>query len=145
MRKLLLLGIAGLALAVGVGFAANAISRDSIGLASMPAGSGIELSPAKTTGAAAGPKSAGSAAATKPKPAHRPPSGTRTTATTPAAPAAPTTRDDHGGRNRGGSGSTPGGSGSGSSGGSGSGGSGGGGSGSGGSGGGSGGGHGGDD
>ena len=51
MRKLLLLGVAGLALAVAVGFAANAISRDSIGLAPTPAGSGIELSPAKTSGA----------------------------------------------------------------------------------------------
>ena len=49
MRKLVLLGVAGLALAVGVGFAANAISRDSIGLAPTPAGSGIELSPAKTS------------------------------------------------------------------------------------------------
>jgi hypothetical protein len=45
VRKLVLLGVAGLALAVGVGFAANAISRDSIGLAPTPAGSGIELSP----------------------------------------------------------------------------------------------------
>lgn len=41
VRKIVLLGTVGLALAVGVGFAANAISRDSIGLAATPAGSGI--------------------------------------------------------------------------------------------------------
>jgi hypothetical protein len=60
----MLLGVAGLALAVGVGFAANAISRDSIGLASTPAGSGIELSPAKTSAAGSrAPKSSGRAPA----------------------------------------------------------------------------------
>jgi hypothetical protein len=43
------LGVVGLALAVAVGLAANAISRDSIGLAPTPAGTHVPLAPAKTT------------------------------------------------------------------------------------------------
>jgi hypothetical protein len=127
MKKTLLLGVLGLVLAVGVGLAANAISRDSIGLASAPAGSGIELSPARTTGAASAAKPGGGVAprskATKRKVPSRPGSVTTTPArTTTSTTGAPTSTDDHGGRSRGGSG----GGGSGSGGGGGGGGSGGG-------------------
>jgi hypothetical protein len=119
MRKLVLLGVAGLTLAVGVGFAANAISRDSIGLAPTPAGSGIELSPAKTSGAAAAKPAAPSVRrkATKPKAAPRPGSatttatGTKTSGITTPVPSAPTSTDDHGGRSRGGTGGGSGGGG----------------------------------
>ena len=43
-----ILAVVGLALAVAVGLAANAISRDSIGLAPTPVGSGVRLAPAKS-------------------------------------------------------------------------------------------------
>jgi hypothetical protein len=116
MRKLVLLGIAGIALAVGVGLAANAISRDSIGLAPTPAGSGIELSPAKTTGAGSATKAPGPVVrrkTAKPKAAPPASTGSATTRTTPPAQPAPPTTDDHGGRSRGGSGGGSGGGGSG--------------------------------
>jgi hypothetical protein len=103
-----ILAVVGLGLAVVVGLAANAISRDSIGLAPTPAGSGVRLAPARSTPTVAAPaRKAPSTKATKPKGA---------TGTTTATPAPTTTSggDDNGGnRGRGG------GSGSGSSGGSG--------------------------
>jgi hypothetical protein len=108
-----ILAVVGLCLAVAVGLAANAISRDSIGLAPTPVGSGVRLAPGRTTSTAAKP-----ATTAKRKPAAKPTRSTSTSTTVPApATQAPTTTsggDDNGGdRGRGGgSGSTPGGSGS---------------------------------
>ena len=48
-----ILAVVGLCLAVAVGLAANAISRDSIGLAPTPEGSGVRLAPAKCPAPAA--------------------------------------------------------------------------------------------
>jgi hypothetical protein len=124
MRKIVLLATVGLALAVGVGFAANAISRDSIGLAPTPAGSGIELAPAKTSPGKSAKQPARAPARSKvakPAPAGRP-------TTSSSAPASPTTSaaattttttsgDRHGGRGGGGGGSGGGGGGGGSGGG----------------------------
>jgi hypothetical protein len=135
--RTVLLSVVGLALAVGVGFAANAISRDSIGLASTPGGSGIRLSPAATT---ARSTSAGRApsrsnhrkAARRLEPGSHPttssvaPPNRPQPAGTSTAPASPGGAGDRGGGSQGGSGSSggTGGGGSGSSGGSGGGGSG---------------------
>jgi hypothetical protein len=44
-----ILAVIGLGLAVLVGLAANAISRDSIGLAPTPVGSSVRLAPARST------------------------------------------------------------------------------------------------
>jgi hypothetical protein len=114
-----ILAIVGLGLAVAVGFAANAISRDSIGLAPTPVGSGVRLAPPKGTSTAAQPtRTAPSTTkkATKPKPK----TSTTTTAPPPAASTPTTTSgDDHGGDRGGGddnSGSGSSGSGSGNSG-----------------------------
>ena len=99
--RTVLLGIVGLALAVAVGPAANAISRDSIGLAPTPAGSGVPLAPPRTSSTAAksAPAPARKKQTTKPK-------STTPTTSTPTATTPTTTSgaDDHGG-NRGGSGS----------------------------------------
>src|SRR6266576_1539220 len=85
--RTVLLGMVGLALAVAVGLAANAISRDSIGLAPTPAGSGVPLAPPKTAPAPARTKDT-----TKPK------SSAPTTSTpTPTAPTTTSGGDDHGG------------------------------------------------
>jgi hypothetical protein len=100
--RTVILAIVGLGLAVAVGFAANAISRDSIGLAPTPVGSGVRLAPPKTTSTPAQPtRTAPSTAkkkATKPKPS------TTTTAPPPAASTPTTTSggDDHGGERGGG-------------------------------------------
>jgi CheY-like chemotaxis protein len=104
--RTVVLGIVGLALAVAVGLAANAISRDSIGLAPTPAGSGVPLAPPRTTSTAA--KSAPAPArkkTTKPK-------ATTPTTSTPTTTAPTTTAggDDHGG-NRGSGGGSGGGGG----------------------------------
>ena len=124
-----ILAVIGLALAVAVGLAANAISRDSIGLAPTPVGSGVRLAPAKNPATTRPPSKASQPAkkttttnkATTPKPS----TGTTTTPTT-RTPTTTSGGDDHGGRgggsgssgsgSSGGSGSTPGGSGSGGSG-----------------------------
>ena len=94
------LAVVGLALAVAVGLAANAISRDSIGLAPTPAGSGVPLAPPRTTSTAA--KSAPAPArkkTTKPK-------ATTPTTSTPTTTAPTTTGgDDHGGNRGSGGGS----------------------------------------
>jgi uncharacterized membrane protein YgcG len=87
--RTILLGIVGLAIAVTVGLAANAISRDSIGLAPSPAGTSVPLSPPKASTAEQGGRPART-------PTRKQPT---TTPTTPAG------SDDHGGdRNGGGSG-----------------------------------------
>ncbi|HEX7300548.1 MAG TPA: hypothetical protein VF257_16240 [Solirubrobacteraceae bacterium] len=90
------LAVVGLALAVAVGLAANAISRDSIGLAPTPAGSGVPLSPARTTPAQ--------------RPVRKPPAKkkstpARTTTPTTSTPTTTSGDDDHGGRRGSGSGS----------------------------------------
>jgi len=114
-----ILAVVGLGLAVAVGLAANAISRDSIGLAPTPVGSGVRLAPAKRPATAAKPTRKATQTATKKKAAKakRSTTGTTTTAPAPAAPAPTTTSggDDHGG-NRGSGGGGSGGGGSGSSG-----------------------------
>jgi hypothetical protein len=90
------LGIVGLALAVAVGLAANAISRDSVGLAPTPAGSRVPLAPAKRT--------ATPAPRPKPKakrPARKTPTTSTPTTSTPTTTTPPTTTsggDDHSGR-----------------------------------------------
>jgi hypothetical protein len=93
------LGIVGLVLAVAVGLAANAISRDSIGLAPTPAGSRVPLAPAKTTPTAPKPKPNAK------RPARKTPSTSTPTTSTPTTTTAPTTTsggDDHSGRGGGG-------------------------------------------
>jgi hypothetical protein len=99
-----ILAVIGLALAVAVGLAANAISRDSIGLAPTPAGSGVRLAPARTTSTAA--RQAPKAATTPAKKATKPKATTGTATTPPATTTTATTSgDDHGGESKGGSGS----------------------------------------
>jgi uncharacterized membrane protein YgcG len=115
--------VVGLCLAVAVGLAANAISRDSIGLAPTPAGSDVRLAPAKSPSTADQPTR--KASPTNKNGTANPKRSTGTTTTTPT-PSAPTTTsggddrgDDDDGGNRG-SGSSGSNSGSGGSGGSGS-------------------------
>jgi hypothetical protein len=107
--RTIVLAIAGLAVAVAVGLAANAISRDSIGLAPSPTGSSVRLAPPKPTATPA--KRPARTTKRKPKrPARKQPTTTTTTppptATTAPAPTATSGRDDHGGGSgsRGGSG-----------------------------------------
>ena len=104
-----ILAVVGLCLAVAVGLAANAISRDSIGLAPAPVGSGVRLAPSKTTSTE--PARKATPAKKESTTAKQPNPSTGTTTTTPTTTSG---GDDNGGnRGRGG------GSGSGSSGGSG--------------------------
>ena len=82
------LAVLGLAAAVGIGLAANAISDDSVGLSAQPLSAGDTLAP-KTT-----------AEKVKPRPRRRTERGeqTDTSSSTPAAPTSPAVpQDDHGG------------------------------------------------
>jgi uncharacterized membrane protein YgcG len=82
------LAVLGLAAAVGIGLAANAISDDSVGLSAQPLSAGDTLAP-KTT-----------AEKVKPRPRRRAERGEQTdgSSSTPAAPTSPAVpQDDHGG------------------------------------------------
>jgi hypothetical protein len=122
--RTVILAIVGLGLAVAVGFAANAISRDSIGLAPTPLGSGVRLAPPKTTSTPARPTRTAPSTAKKKATRPKPKPSTTPTAPPPAASTPPTTTttsggDDNGGDRGGGddnSGSGSSGSGSGNSG-----------------------------
>ena len=95
--RTILLGVLGLVAAVGVGLAANAISRDSIGLAPTPQGATLAPPAATTT-----TQAAATPAAKRPKPARTDPhdparAGHHRGAGPAPAPAPTTTFDDHGG------------------------------------------------
>ena len=103
------LAVLGLAAAVGIGLAANAISDDSVGLSAQPLSAGESLAPKATDQKQEGRR-----------PRRKPERGTQTDGTTTAPPATTTSpagpQDDHGGETDGGEGSDDGSGSSGSSG-----------------------------
>jgi hypothetical protein len=80
------LAVLGLAAAVGIGLAANAISDDSVGLSAQPLSAGDSLAP-----------KAKQPARKRPKRTETETETTTTSSTTTTAPPAPTATDDHGG------------------------------------------------